>query len=172
MQSLPSRGTERQSGGKKAALGASGSDQQARDSRAPGRQQGAFKAILREFLVCFSLKSNLRTIGKLARVDGRKSAPGASANRMFADVKVVHGIRTLSMVCIIFGHTIGLVGPEMMSKYREPLISTRSRHSCSHSASQPAKRAASTFPALFLSLSLALSPALPDQSRCRRWRWQ
>lgn len=32
------------------------------------------------------------------------------------DVKVVHGLRTFTMIWIIFGHTIGLVNPEMMSK--------------------------------------------------------
>lgn len=38
-------------------------------------------------------------------------------NESMSDIKVIHGLRTFAMVWIIFGHTIGLVNPEMMSKY-------------------------------------------------------
>lgn len=33
------------------------------------------------------------------------------------DIQVIHGIRTIAMFWIIFGHTIGLVSPDMMSKF-------------------------------------------------------
>lgn len=62
-------------------------------------------------LRCFSLKSNLKVIGKL-------SQPAASGReRPLADIKVIHGLRTFAMIWIIFGHTIGLVNPEMMSEF-------------------------------------------------------
>jgi hypothetical protein len=81
------------------------------------------RSLIRDFLVCFSLRSNLRSIGKLAPQtaasrasggDGKRAAPTES----MSDIKVIHGLRSLSMVWIIFGHTIGLVNPEMMSKLR------------------------------------------------------
>ena len=82
-------------------------------------------SMLVEFLMCFSLKSNLRVIGKLSAASTNQhlqtqetAANGpASTDTGTSDIKVIHGLRTLSMVWIIFGHTIGLVNPEMMSKY-------------------------------------------------------
>lgn len=76
-----------------------------------------------DFLVCFSLKSNLRTIGKLSssnvieqQIKEEPAKFGPTKQRLVLDIKVIHGLRTLSMFWIIFGHTIGLVGPEMLSK--------------------------------------------------------
>lgn len=72
-----------------------------------------FLHILGSFLICFSLRKNLKVIGKHANGKGTNSE---NSNHM-GDIKVIHGLRTLTMIWIIFGHTIGLVSPEMMSKY-------------------------------------------------------
>lgn len=64
--------------------------------------------ILFALIVCFSLKRNLSVIGKHIKRDEQKQHQ--------ADIKLIHGLRTFTMIWIIFGHTIGLVNPEMMSK--------------------------------------------------------
>lgn len=103
-------------------------------------------------MICFSVKSNLRSIGRLSehsaatttitttttttaippgkvvasnsrnQTDNQPTGGGlqsrAAGKQDMADVKVIHGLRTFAMIWIIFGHTIGLVNPEMMSKYR------------------------------------------------------
>lgn len=72
---------------------------------------------MHEFVLCFSLKRNLRSIGKLSPQSEPSSATSeTNLAEGMSDIKVVHGLRSLSMVWIIFGHTIGLVIPEMMSK--------------------------------------------------------
>lgn len=69
-------------------------------------------------MCCFSIKRNLRLIGRHHHdVEEQPEATTSRANNM-GDVKVIHGIRTLTMIWIIFGHSIGLVSPEMMSKYQ------------------------------------------------------
>lgn len=106
-----------------------------------------------EFIVCFSLKRNLRIIGNMAKADkvapihrdqlsqtsaatkghqahqcsfpvgghcaGGSASSAASVANSNRDIKVIHGLRTFAMIWIIFGHTIGLVSPEMMSKYSD-----------------------------------------------------
>lgn len=69
------------------------------------------------FLLCFSLSRNLRTIGKFSGTSGSASSQVNECE--MGDIKVIHGLRTLTMIWIIFGHTIGLVSPEMMSEYDE-----------------------------------------------------
>lgn len=75
--------------------------------------------IFRLFLICFSLKKNLKEISKYAhnQKSNLDSNNGMNNNNVMGDVKVIHGIRTLTIMWIIFAHTIGLVSPEMMSKY-------------------------------------------------------
>lgn len=74
----------------------------------PSQAERASSArLLLAFLLCFSLRRNLRNIV------GHPSQPARDCQ----DIKVVHGLRTLAMIWIIFGHTIGLVSPEMMSKF-------------------------------------------------------
>lgn len=67
----------------------------------------------KQFFVCFSMKNNIQSIGKLPNTN--RSLPSSDSSN--SDIKVIHGLRTLTMIWIIFGHTIGLVSPEMMSKY-------------------------------------------------------
>lgn len=76
--------------------------------------------ILSLFLICFSLKKNLQAVGKQvgsSKLAAKCKQTSESKNDM-GDIKVIHGLRTLTMVWIIFGHTVGLVSPEMMSKYQ------------------------------------------------------
>lgn len=75
-------------------------------------------ARLRAFLLCFSLRVNLRIICKLGESSSQKknNPKQSTINALNGDIKCIHGLRTLAMVWIIFGHTIGLVSPEMMSK--------------------------------------------------------
>lgn len=76
-------------------------------------QQVTFCQILSSFLICFSLRKNLKVIGKQSNSNPENQGD-------MGDIKVIHGLRTLTMIWIIFGHTIGLVSPEMMSKYDIP----------------------------------------------------
>lgn len=75
--------------------------------------------IFRLFLVCFSLKKNLKDISKHANcreLNLNSNQRSNNNNNVMGDVKVIHGVRTLTIMWIIFAHTIGLVNPEMMSK--------------------------------------------------------
>lgn len=83
-------------------------------------------SLIREFFVCFSLKGNLRSIGKTktplgGHMQDVNNNRGVQLEGGMSDIKVIHGLRTLSMIWIIFGHTIGLVSPEMMSKFLSKL---------------------------------------------------
>lgn len=75
--------------------------------------------LLVKLICCFSLKRNLHTIGRNRRIG---NSPTGSDGESMNDIKVIHGLRTLTMVWIIFGHTIGLVSPEMMSKFILKLV--------------------------------------------------
>ena len=128
--------------------------------RLTGATRAKETSFWRELLTCFSLRNSLRSIGKLTPTVSRvgstwqHSTSGADARKPdgvgvgvgvggapsggMSDIKVIHGLRTLSMVWIIFGHTIGLVSPEMMGKFRlaarssvedKPRASLRA-HSC------------------------------------------
>lgn len=66
-------------------------------------------SLLKNLLLCFSIRKSLQVIGKHAMVvTGKQDDMG--------DIQVIHGIRTIAMFWIIFGHTVGLVSPDMMSK--------------------------------------------------------
>jgi len=91
------------------------------------KQGPKWNQLLLSFLLCFSLRKNLKTIGKHTLSSAQEPTVGGEINRAKAgankeqqmgDIKVIHGVRTVAMVWIIFGHTIGLVSPEMMSKWR------------------------------------------------------
>lgn len=69
-------------------------------------------SIFISILICFSIRKSLASIGKHAKSSNNNNKSSMD------DIKVIHGIRTLTMVWIIFGHTIGLVSPEMMSKLK------------------------------------------------------
>ena len=75
-----------------------------------GEPQEGSKEVLRQLVLCFSLKKNLQSIGKLTPSSSDEAPNGSQ------DIKVIHGLRTLAMVWIIFGHSIGLVSPEMLGK--------------------------------------------------------
>lgn len=91
-------------------------------------RNGRLPQVLLELLRCFSLRKNLKQIGKqvpTAATNTTEAADDQQQQRQqqstaappVEDIKVIHGLRTITMIWIIFGHTIGLVNPEMMSKY-------------------------------------------------------
>lgn len=84
---------------------------------ANNRREPRFRSMFFQLLKCFSLRQNLKTIGKQVPTSPASSGNGGADNIQMEDIKVIHGLRTLTMIWIIFGHTIGLVNPEMMSKY-------------------------------------------------------
>lgn len=67
-------------------------------------------SVLIAFLTCFSLRRSLSSLGKLKQPARDGDQPDG-----LQDIKVIHGLRTLTMVWIIFGHSIGLVSPEMLN---------------------------------------------------------
>lgn len=79
----------------------------------PKAGSGENSSWLRELLLCFSVRRSLQVIGKHATaLSGRRDR----ASQSMGDIQVIHGLRTIAMFWIIFGHTIGLVSPDMMSK--------------------------------------------------------
>lgn len=84
------------------------------NERPPPAGSGDSSSWLRELLLCFSIRRSLQVIGKHAT-----ALPGAKdqGSHSMDDIQVIHGLRTIAMFWIIFGHTIGLVSPDMMSKW-------------------------------------------------------